>query len=518
MPRKKQVRQSLNSSYTIILVLIILVFAAYALANIVGPSAYDDDPIYLTLANQFAAHSSLTYSNYDYIYTARLLQIIPIAILFKLFGVGVLTSGAWDLLCYLGIIAVTFYFTKEMHSPRAAIIASVLAGTFPLLFRSATTAIESVPMAFVTSLGILALIYGWRRKSPSWFFACGLILVLSFMITPESAIAIIFASAAVLYLSARQGVRIGSQYLIPGAVIGILIMLLLNYAYFTDPLYPFTLNNVYYNNPHVNNILSSATQGLMYYPYILFPYDNSVDINQVGPYFYFLIPAALYLAVRKVRKSYFALAWLGFSLAYLEFGPMHISLYPSLSYVMLYGVARFLLLAVVPMAAVMGMAFASAAEIEKGALHKAAVATSSVSIAIIVLASLTMNLYWHSVAYLSSYDSISISSYLLPLQNSTVVYIPSNLSNIPSYMRFDNLSRFHTLREIKNCSDILPGSYVVSANPGNVDPLSLYHMVSSCPQLSLISLPRAGNTTPYYSQIAPDIIPLNLYHFQNQST
>jgi len=518
MPRKKPVRLSANFNYSIPLLLILLGFALYALANMVGPSAYDDDPIYLTLANQLATHSSLTSSNYDYIYTARLFQILPIAIFFKLFGVGVLSSGAWDFLCYLGIIAVTFYFTKEIYNAKAGIISAVLIGLFPLLFRSATTAIESIPMAFVTSLGILALVYGWKSKSRFWFFACGFILVSSFMITPESTIAILFAASALIYLTARKGIRQGSEYLLAGAVVASILMLLLNYLYFADPLYSFTLNNVYYNNPHVNNILSSSTQGLMYYPYILFPYNNSVDINQVGPYFYFLIPAAIYLAFRRVKKSYFALAWLGFSLAYLEFGPMHISIYPSFGYVMLYGVARFLLLAAVPMAAVLGIAFASAIDIEKGNLRKVAIVATAISIAVIAATSLLMNVYWHSVAYLSSYDSIEISNYLLALPNSTIIYIPSNLSNIPSYMRFENLSRFHTLMGIHNCSDIPSGSYVVSANPAKVDPLSLYHMVSSCPQLSLVPLPSASNLTPYYAQISPNLVQLNLYHSRNQAT
>lgn len=482
--------------------------AAYALFYLVGPSAYDDDPIYLMLANQLA-HSSLAQSNY--IYTARLFQIIPIAIFFKLFGVGVISSGAWDFICYLGVVAVAFYFTKEVYDARAGVISAALVSIFPLLVRSATTATESVPMAFVTSLAILALLYGWRRDSAKWYLASGFIAISSFMVTPEGAIAIIFSALALAYLTLTKGLRRKSVWIICGAAVALLLMFCLNYAYFGNPLHSFTLNNAYYNDPTISSVLTSGTQGLMYYPYILFPYNNGVDINQVGPYFYFLVAATVYLLIRRESKAHFALAWFWFMLAYLEIGPMHISLYPSLGYVMIYGVARFLLITAVPMAAILGIALSRALAHEGKATISVSRAMAIIALVAIAVSSLSLNSYWHSVAYLSSYDQIAISGYLSNLPNSTTVYLPSDLTNIYSYLRFDNLSRFKTLMQIRNCTDFASGSYVVSADPFQVINSSFYHYVSTCQNLRLISLPRPSNSTPYYGELHSNIIDLNLY-------
>ena len=131
--------------------------------------------------------------------------------------------------------------------------------------------------------------------------------------------------------------------------------------------------------------------------------------------------------------------------------------------------------------------------------------------------SLQLNSYWHSLAYLSSYDQMQIASYLATLPNSTVVYLPSNFSNIYSYMRFDNLSRFRLLMFVKNCSDLAPNSYVISGNPSQVVNSSFYHYISTCPNLSQIVLPYPSNSTPYYNQIHPDLVDLNLYHVQGNT-
>ena len=539
---KKIASKKLSRNYKIALIAIAAFALIYSLVFIIGPSAYGDDPTYLSLAYG-AANGNFVES--AYIFSVRLFMIFPIAIFYKLFGVNLFSDSIWDILCFVGSVVAAFYIGKELYDEKVGILAAFLLSIFPLTAILAPTVSDNIPMMFMTTMAMLSILYAQRKSSKFWYFAAGIFLIASPLVTPEGFIVIPIAVLYLLVELFRKKISINrtSLYLIYGVLAIGIALIAFNYLNSGHPLITYTTNSNYFSAIGVlqngqYTTIGSANQNLSFYPQWMLPYNilqivssnisrlnfNPVSIwdqiyvtnfNMVGFFFYALVLAALYLILRKEKRAYFALFWLLAGFLYLEFGPMHFSLIPF-EYLLTHRLPRFLTLIAVPTAIIIAMALVRWAEASKQQLrllaskgaskinlktipYSAIIAT--LVIVFLTITSLQITFTQYEAMSLSRYDTFTISNYLNTLPNTTVIYYPAAytqmFSNIGVYMQFDNLSRLRGLDNIQNCTGIPEGSYVVLTKYAKIGSLNYTpNPLKQCPGWQTILYP---NTSQNYS-------------------
>ena len=560
----KTKRKRLSRNYKIALIAIAAFALIYSLVFIIGPSAYGDDPTYLSLAYGAATGNFVESS---YIFSVRLFMIFPIAIFYKLFGVNLFTDSIWDILCFVGSVVASFYIGKELYDEKVGLLSAFLLSIFPLTAILAPTVSDNIPMMFMTTMAMLSILYAQRRSSRFWYFAAGIFLIASPLITPEGFIVIPIAVLYLLVELFRKKIKINrtSLYLIYGVLtIGIALMAF-NYVNSGHPLITYTTNANYFsaigvlqNGQYVT--IGSANQNLSFYPQWMLPYNilqivssnisqlnfNPISIwdqiyvtnfNMSGFFFYALIFAALYLILRKEKRVYFALFWFLAGFLYLEFGPMHFSLIPF-EYLLTHRLPRFLTLIAVPTVIIIAMALVRWAEASRQQLRLLASKGASeirlktipysaiIAVLVIVfltITSLQINFTQYEAMSLSRYDTLAISNYLNTLPNTTIIYYPAAytqmFSNIGVYMRFDNLSRLRGLDNIQNCTGIPDGSYVVLTKYAKIGSLNYTpNPLNQCPGWQTVLYPNPSQN--YSSAITGYAYPFRavLYYVKsNQS-
>ena len=539
---KKIASKKLSRNYKIALIAIAAFALIYSLVFIIGPSAYGDDPTYLSLAYG-AANGNFVES--AYIFSVRLFMIFPIAIFYKLFGVNLFSDSIWDILCFVGSVVAAFYIGKELYDEKVGILAAFLLSIFPLTAILAPTVSDNIPMMFMTTMAMLSILYAQRKSSKFWYFAAGIFLIASPLVTPEGFIVIPIAVLYLLVELFRKKISINrtSLYLIYGVLAIGIALIAFNYLNSGHPLITYTTNSNYFSAIGVlqngqYTTIGSANQNLSFYPQWMLPYNilqivssnisrlnfNPVSIwdqiyvtnfNMVGFFFYALVVAALYLILRKEKRAYFALFWLLAGFLYLEFGPMHFSLIPF-EYLLTHRLPRFLTLIAVPTAIIIAMALVRWAEASKQQLRLLAskgaskinlktIPYSAIIAALVIvfltITSLQITFTQYEAMSLSRYDTFTISNYLNTLPNTTVIYYPAAytqmFSNIGVYMQFDNLSRLRGLDNIQNCTGIPEGSYVVLTKYAKIGSLNYTpNPLKQCPGWQTILYP---NTSQNYS-------------------
>ena len=484
MQRKKQVK----AAY--LLLAAIIVFAlVYSIVFDGGPSFFGDDTAYTGLAAQIAQG---VFRENSYIFSIRLLQIFPIALFYKLFGIGILTSSAWDITSFLGMIAVAFFLGKELYDEKAGLIASLLTAFFPLVLQLSATVSDDIPMAFMASLTLLALLYGQRKNSKKWYFAAGMLLPSAFLVTPEGIIVVMFAVLYLLIEVLRGKIRLFGKksefpYFFCGLLAAIALLCIVNYALSGNPLITFTVTSHFYSTVGGNNTIPSTNTDLKFYPQNMFQYNllavlrDSIGAKSVSPiigflqfqargglssnntagyFFYAFVVAAAYLLITREKKAYYVLLWFLVGFGYLEFGPMHVSLSPF-SYLLSYRLGRFLTFIAVPTALVIAIAAAKIADAKKPRSKAIGIGIAVTGIFILVVNAVPINMFWYSSLYASRYDQMQIAEYLSALPNTVPIYGSGAFALVLADMGYSNLSRFYVYDNIKSCSGIPAGSYVI---------------------------------------------------------
>ncbi len=508
--------------YYLTLLAIVIFALAYSITFTDGPSYFGDDVTYLNLAYN-VIHGNFVESGY--IFSIRLMQILPIALSYKLFGVSILSSSAWDITSYIGIIIVSFFMAKELFNNLAAVSAAALAAFFPLIVVYSSTINEDIPLAFLTSLALLSILYAQRRKSGMWYAASGILLVASFLVSPEAAAVgiIVVLYLAIEVICKRIKIDRVSMHFAYGIAIALIILMAFNYLNANNPLITFDVNLHFYSAVGGINTIPSTNVDPMFYFNVMFPYHFysqlssamefqgiagisipnmvqyviSTDQNtSTGFYFYVLVAAIIYLAATKEKRAYFPLFFLIAGFLYLEFGPMHISLSPF-EYLLSYRLDRFLMIIAVPLVVTLGMAVAKL--VQDNALKSKYITSvfAFVIIAFLIATSVPINLNWHQVVVYQRYDQIAISNYLSGVSSFARIYFPNSDPSINIYSKFNNDVRFIPYASFVNCSIFPSGSYVVLPS---YPPIAATDNITSCPSWQLLLSPSPQGQFPEWIQ------------------
>ena len=149
-----------------------------------------DDTLYAELANRIANGTFRIGADSD-ISGLRTGLILPVALLFKLFGPNEWTLIAYPFLLSMGGIILAFIAGRMFFNERAGLLAAALMAIIPVDVRMAGILLTDIPSAFFSSVGVLAAYVGAQQESPkrkfAWAGFAGAALGLSWL-TRESAV------------------------------------------------------------------------------------------------------------------------------------------------------------------------------------------------------------------------------------------------------------------------------------------------------------------------------------------
>lgn len=536
--RKQTAKEWLIANKYCVLLLAILVYAlAYSVKFVQGPSFYGDDTAYANLAWQINIGQ---FMESQYIFSLRLLQIFPIALFYKLFGVTLLSSAAWDIICFLGTILVIFYFCKEIYSKKVGVLAALLFSFFPLVVKYSTTMSDNLAMMFITAASLVALFIAVKRNSPKHYIAAGLLFVASPLTSPEGVVTVFAGIAYLVILLLMRKIKFKSSA-IPlgiGIMTGLVLLMIANLFFSGNPFITIISNLHFYSAVGQPGTIPSLDSDPWFYIDAMFPYNianafeglihgNSIPnvliqiynnrYNEAGFFFYAVVLASAYLLLVKEKRSYYPIFWLAFGFLYLEFGPMHVGLSPP-SYIVAHRLIRFLMLIAVPVVIIIAMALVRAVEAAKRTDRRLVMSGVLLAVTVfLIVTSIPTNIYWYKMTYTETYDQYQIGMYLRNVSASVPIYFVNGISNEFIYMGFINESRFYAYDSISNCHDIPQGSYVVE--PSEVQFFNLNYTPNPlpyCPYWRLVLKPMLNASNPNYVPV-PQSYYADLYYVQNES-
>lgn len=499
-----------------ILLLIVLYTAAYSVAFAIGPSHMGDDISYAFYGNHVAT-GTFVQSPGD-VLSIRILQIIPIGVFYYLFGAGILTSAAWDMLSFVLSVMLVFLIGREIYDDYVGLLAAFLLSIFPLVAIYAVSMSDNIPMMFFVCLAVFTFLKATKKNSKKWFFAFGAAIVAPVLTTPQGFEIWLILGFFVLVQLARKKLSINrtSLFFVYGFVAAMLVLFLFNYLNTGYPLITFTENLQYYGQTTRPDLIPLPIgAALSFYPGVMFPYDltgfayqaivsQNFDVTTLlniyqnggtvsGFFFYALILAALYLVIRKDRNSYFPLVWTAVGILYLELGPQSIGLNP-LTYVLSHRLDRYLTLVAPPIAIILSAALITVVRTSRERWRYAKMALASVVVIFLAVTSLQLMIFMHSIAQANQFTQLQAAQYLDKLPNTTKLYSDPSFGDIAVYMDFSNISRFmFGYGGATNCSGIPGGVYVLL-------PRYVSNPFENCTSKWILALSPRGN----FSQLVID--------------
>ncbi|MGC8651870.1 MAG: ArnT family glycosyltransferase [Candidatus Micrarchaeia archaeon] len=532
----------------VILLAVLANASYYAFTHFEGPSAYGDDPNYLYLASSFIKG---TYQmNPGYIFSVRVMQFMPIALFYVLFGITNLTSTLWDITAYLGIIVTTFLMVRVFYGYKAALLSGFAVSIFPLITKFAVNTGEDPPLTFIGMLAVLFFLYAERSNKKAYYFASGVMLVVAWLISYEAGVIIAFVLLYALVELARKRVTLNRNSVFFAYGIAIAFLLTFIFSYYTStPPQPFVTiarNVEFYSavGTKVNGLptIPTTNTNLAFYPKLFIQYrlftlltqtpNIASNINNVyntlfiqNPsdfgvtYYYFIIAAIVLLALRD-KRSYFILALYAFMFAFLEFGPMSIgiSLHPlGINYVLSYRLGRFMMITVPAMSAVIGIAISKLLEFKNKYLLGAGAVFAAFLLGVLYFNSLATTAYWYYWQYYQESLVMPAANFLRynpEVNHNALIYLEAMWHNVTVTYTGANFDSYYgdpsttkvifDVSNTTNCTSFQQGGYVVWSGPPHCNNwVNVYTMP-----------PVSGIPERYVEAEEPEMIyiPTNIYY------
>ncbi|MDE1873955.1 MAG: glycosyltransferase family 39 protein [Candidatus Micrarchaeota archaeon] len=538
-----------------LLLALLLVFDfAYAVFFASGPTNLSEDDAYADLA-LMTVHGQLNPVSLD---SVRVLEYVPIAAFFSVFGTNTLAGNAWNIVLFVGSVLVAFLIGRELYGERCGLLSALFLSFFVPAVNGAIRLEINESVMFFTALAVLALLYGHNRKSRRWMFASGFLLVASSLTIPIVLGVILFAAVyALVELARRKSTLELTAYLAAGALSASVAVLALSAAAFGDPLALAHLNGAYYSNltmastefgvigapfAYTNGSTSNLVYYMSFYPEQLFGYgtltnlasyvstgqNNLSALAQIlantglpaGYYFYAAVAGLACLLVKRERRIYFPALWLIVGLAFLQFAPQGLSISPF-RWILIFRDVRYLSLVAVPVCVLIAMALSRFSGIEKRSARDGApkerivssdrlprAAITVLALLFLLLTSLSINLQWSSLINAEYYSLHSIAAGFAGTNVSTNVYYPSG--DYPRMILYTGGNRFLNLQMfdgISNCSKFASGSYLIIPNvSAGFSPPWPYvaNTTEYCPGAVLLSAPYDSSAPPQFQHQAAE--------------
>jgi len=309
----KSMRKKLSEKINKKLFLIVL-FALFLRAYFyVGPNL-NDDIDYIFSANQVA--NGDFYPIYGHSINAlRSMMTLPIALFFKLFGPGEITSSLYPLLCSLLTVIVCFFLGKVLINEKVGLYSALIISFFPLDIAYSTQLVPTTPLTLFLSLSLLSFLEAEKKSKKLFYFLSGLFIGIGYLANELFFVGFIFL---ISYIILHKKIKSNYIFIFFGALSIFFIEATFLYITTGNPLHRI-------NVIHETERMIGTNTALDYYPRVVFKLLNinfEAHEGNLGIFFYLFLISSLYALSKKNKKMLFLTLWVLLTFLYLEFGIM----------------------------------------------------------------------------------------------------------------------------------------------------------------------------------------------------
>ncbi len=273
------------------LLLAILVLAAFLRILFKSGVEGSDDVVYLNEAYKiYSGQHTLP----TYIAQLRLGNILPIALMFKIFGPSEFTLFLWSLIASIANIFVIYLISKELFGKQPAILASFSAVFFPLDIHMSGRAMAETSLTLMLTTSVFFYFLGYKRqgqrKAILFYMLSGVFVGLAAL---NKHVAIFVLFFFVIHCVINKTSVFNLLYLILGGFLVFIIENVYLYMVSGDSLF---LYHMFSNVLAVNrqHFLTHENAPLTYYLYYML-----ISIQHVGLYFYLALFGLAYAFLKK---------------------------------------------------------------------------------------------------------------------------------------------------------------------------------------------------------------------------
>jgi 4-amino-4-deoxy-L-arabinose transferase-like glycosyltransferase len=288
-------------------------------------------------------------------WTNRLMTILPVALVYRLFGMQEWSTVITPLLASAASVPLLIAIGARLFSPAAGVIAGVLLMTFPVHVRYASVLVPEPVTEFLLLLGAWAYLRA-GEQSEGWLYAAGVFFGLAY--TGKEP-AIFVGAAFVLYNLLRRRWKAAAW-----TVAGISTVIAVELSYFaavtSDALFRFHALTVHYVDPAVTAANADLPYRLLkVYPRMMLIPNVHFGVHSAAV----LLLGAAGLALMKRRGiALLLLLWAAIPWIYLNWGSSNLARYIAIP-----AAPRYIGLVYVP------LFLAAAVAIERAGLRRAMV-------------------------------------------------------------------------------------------------------------------------------------------------
>jgi 4-amino-4-deoxy-L-arabinose transferase-like glycosyltransferase len=476
------------------LLLALIIFSAFmAIITLKGVSIYGDDVNYIDLVPLII---NGTFKEFANIFSLRLLMIMPLAVSVFTFGHNNLGAGMYSILCYFGSIAITFFIGRKMYGPGTGLLAAFLFAVYPMSLKYSSTADVVSPTAFYLGLALLFFVYAKGGGSKWLYVFSGIFTFFGSLVDPISYVGafafiayIILASVLDIFRKRSLHIDYSPFLYLLGIVTVVLALGFVNMAIAVNgqPFYELNVTNNFYSSTNKPDAILYTNADLMFYVDGFFPYNftneiltgnvrsleetvgglfslRNLNANDVGLFMYFLVIAAIYLVLKKDRRSYFLLAFSSISMLYLEFGTMSVT-----HYYPIYKLVRFTVIISVPLMIILARGLAVFSNKKRNEIYWKIAAV--VIVVLLIASSVPIDYFWYALNHNSLRYSELIAAVLQNAPNieNSYIYAPTLMNDFISYymgpkptrgvLFYNNGNYYGSF--LPDCSSIPNSSYII---------------------------------------------------------
>jgi hypothetical protein len=307
--------ERVKSSNYIALLLIILFGLTVRVAVFSGITG-GDDLIYTYHIHRFytgnfepgATHWSL-----------RLGFILPSLLFTRIFGFNEIALVLFPLICSLINIVLIYAFARLFFSERIALYAAFLLSFFPMDVFLAGMVFLDTPLALMMSAAVFYFIKGEREDKTIYYLVSGICVGWAWLIKETGAYIFLFYIA---YIITEKKIRLKYAFV----VLAFLSIVVIEGGYYYiktgNPLYRLSVAQKTHNETIQNNeILILRGKNWFIEPLLVLMTDQ-----EFGFFYYFILPIAAYLLIKRDKKAKLPLIWMIPLMLYTLYGstsPFH---------------------------------------------------------------------------------------------------------------------------------------------------------------------------------------------------
>jgi 4-amino-4-deoxy-L-arabinose transferase-like glycosyltransferase len=283
-----------------------------------------DDLIYNKAAYNITAGQDFALGNPG---QNRLGLLLPLAVMFRLWGVNEVSSSLVTLIPSLLLILLTFFAARHFFGSEAGYIAALLQAVYPMDVVYATTLYPDIPVALFSGLGIYTFYRACRSGGNLNLFLSGLCVGLAYSVKMTGAFAAPLLLGYAIYVMRRERKARWEFLWTPLGFISVLGAELLFFHMVKGDMF-FRFHSLATHNEGPWSGLSLYLQR-GYFARLAYQYPKVMlfYLPHFGLFYWATFAAMAYLLIARERKGYFPTAWWITLFLILNFGSTSFSHY-----------------------------------------------------------------------------------------------------------------------------------------------------------------------------------------------